>query len=669
MKNLKFNYVRAKNILCFGESGIELDFRNYGNIVQIKGENLDNPGTDEDPASNAAGKSSLQELISIGLFGKTVKSPTKLKGGHFINVSAEKGEIELCWDDYRILRTFNKTGSSVTSKLQVWESTEAIWGKKTEKTQGKSTDTQRWIEQKIGLTHQAFCNIAIFDDRDTYSFLEADGPSKREFVENLLGLDRYRGYHENAKEKLKEIKQKLSLQKTEYQQLQNQVETAKGRISTICKQELTWKQTKNQEIVNLTQKIKAKQEELVKIDISGRLEEWQQAQQQIQELNTKIEQTQQKSKKTRDLIKLATEKLETCENDKRKLATQIEEIHLAASSLRMELKKHSALVEDLQSLKEGSRCPTCHGIIDKNNFGSVLTHSLNSVQGCQSQIKQKETLIELEKQNLGKKGSSVTTIREKIADAQRSVQEADRNIATMQNTISKLSGISKPDSQAMEQVLESQITDLKKQLGEKEKEIDNSPYLEILEQAKDDLNTIELNKKNKGEEINVTESDIPYYDYWVEAFSDKGIRKYVVEKIIPALNSRVAYWLQYLIDGRIELTFNNQLEETISRNGSSAYYYSMSNGERRRINLAISQAFAYVMMLNSGSCPSLVFLDEITGGGIDKAGTTGVYNMIFELAKERQVFVTTHNENLFTLLQGCEIILLRKKNDVTQLVT
>ena len=74
------------------------------------------------------------------------------------------------------------------------------------------------------------------------------------------------------------------------------------------------------------------------------------------------------------------------------------------------------------------------------------------------------------------------------------------------------------------------------------------------------------------------------------------------------------------------------------------------------------------MMLNSGCCPSIVFLDEITGGGIDRAGVPYVYNMIFELAKERKVFVTTHNEVLMNLLQGCETLTLKKNNDITILV-
>ena len=92
----------------------------------------------------------------------------------------------------------------------------------------------------------------------------------------------------------------------------------------------------------------------------------------------------------------------------------------------------------------------------------------------------------------------------------------------------------------------------------------------------------------------------------------------------------------------------------------------MSGGERRRLNLAVSQAFAYVMMLNSGICPSLVFLDEVTTN-IDQIGVVGVYNMILELAKDRQVLITTHDQNLLEMLDGCELINLEKRKGFTTL--
>ena len=198
MRDLKFKTIKASNILCFGENGIEIKFSDFGNVVQMHGINLDAPGTDEFPASNGAGKSSIQELLSIGLFGRTVKNPTKNKGAKIVNVLANKGQIEIEWDDFRLVRSFKKSKSgTVSSKLDLWQSQDSKWNDDTQITFGTSDETQKFISEKIGLSHHAFCNVVIFDDSNTYSFLEADAATKRQMVENLLDLEQYRDYFNN----------------------------------------------------------------------------------------------------------------------------------------------------------------------------------------------------------------------------------------------------------------------------------------------------------------------------------------------------------------------------------------------------------------------------------------------------------------------------------------
>jgi ABC-type multidrug transport system ATPase subunit len=61
-----------------------------------------------------------------------------------------------------------------------------------------------------------------------------------------------------------------------------------------------------------------------------------------------------------------------------------------------------------------------------------------------------------------------------------------------------------------------------------------------------------------------------------------------------------------------------------------------------------------------------VFLDEVTTN-IDQIGVVGVYSMISELAKDRQVFITTHDQNLLEMLEGCELIELEKRNGFTRM--
>lgn len=171
-------------------------------------------------------------------------------------------------------------------------------------------------------------------------------------------------------------------------------------------------------------------------------------------------------------------------------------------------------------------------------------------------------------------------------------------------------------------------------------------------------------------EIKSKDNEQPYYEFWVKAFGDSGIRKYIIDGIIPTLNSGIEYWLQFLIDNKIKLEFNSELEETIDRypfNGRPYVYHVMSGGQRRRLNLAVSQAFAHIMMLNSGASPSLVFLDEVSIN-IDEAGVEGIYRMICELAKDKQVFVIDHNPNLLNMLSGCDLVYLEMQDEISKRV-
>ena len=167
-----------------------------------------------------------------------------------------------------------------------------------------------------------------------------------------------------------------------------------------------------------------------------------------------------------------------------------------------------------------------------------------------------------------------------------------------------------------------------------------------------------------------TKAELPYYDYWITGFGDNGIRKWIVDGIIPELNNRINYWLQFLIDNRITLRFDNELNEVIERNpvdGNPYVYHAMSTGQRRRLNLAVSQSFAHIMMLSSGSIPSVVFLDEVTTN-VDPLGVQGIYNMICELAEDRQVFVTTHDPDLIRMLQTADTLKLVHENGFAKLV-
>ena len=218
--------------------------------------------------------------------------------------------------------------------------------------------------------------------------------------------------------------------------------------------------------------------------------------------------------------------------------------------------------------------------------------------------------------------------------------------------------------------IESQIEELKKLGIAKKKEYEGpSPYVEILKHAIQESEEKSLEAIAKRQKLVEVEKELPYYEFWVKAFGDSGIRKFVIDGIVPALNSRIAYWMQFLCNSKYKLLFDNEFHEKIERNpadGNPFIYFLMSAGERRRLNLSVAQGFGYVARLNSGATSSVIFLDEVTTN-IDQLGVEGIYNMIMELSREKQVFVTTHDRDLLAMLSGCHTINLVKKDGFTSL--
>ena len=123
-------------------------------------------------------------------------------------------------------------------------------------------------------------------------------------------------------------------------------------------------------------------------------------------------------------------------------------------------------------------------------------------------------------------------------------------------------------------------------------------------------------------------------------------------------------------DIKIKLEFDSQLKETIDRYpfmGRPYIYHGCSGGQRRRLNLSVAAAFAYIQLLKTGCSPSVIWLDEITMN-MDEIGVDGIYRMICELAKEKQVFIIDHNRTLLQMLDGCDKMQLVMQEEVTKMI-
>lgn len=664
MKNLDFKYISAQNFLCFGPESFQLNFNEYSNIVLIKGNNLDIKEVEDKISSNGVGKSSVPEIIVYTLFGKTIKHPKKISHKDVINNQIGKNlKTEVRLGNFRIVRT-RKPDS-----LRVWEDKNHEWKEDSEITLGGIPATQKLLEEKIGLNYETFVNLLVFTDNNAGSFLECDASDKRQIVENLLSLDKYRDFAEKAKDLKKEKKDLIKSVLYEFETLSSLLKQLKSRLESSTSQESKWIRDKNKEIEDLLEKSNDLKDNLKNTDDGKKLSYYLECQKEIELINEDVSKLEKNQNEIEEVLVLAKEKLVETTRTKNSFDLKFDNIENAILKISNQIKECKKEINKFEENK-GQKCKFCLGEISEHNYKNYVGEINNKTQELETEFNNKL----LEKNEILE---SITNCQKTINKLNKGISSTKENfdknllkLSEKRKKINDLNKVSKPQNKEIHnQIIEEKINNLNDQIINKKQELKNSPFFDIIESLKKDIVENKTSVNNKKNELSLLENDLPYYDFWVTAFGDSGIRKFVIEGIIPALNSRIAYWLQYLIDGKIKLEFNNELEEKIERNpsdGDPFVYHVMSGGERRRLNLAVSQAFAYVMSLNSGVCPSVVFLDEVTTN-IDPIGVNGVYNMISELSKDRKVFITTHDQNLLELLEGCQTINLEKRAGFTNI--
>ena len=664
MRKIDFKKIKAQNFLCFGENGIEIDFKNYDSVVLIKGKNLDVNDNNLN-SSNGSGKSSILDALLYGLFGKTVKNPKKIGVKDVINNKTNKKMvIEIYFDDIKIQRTRKPDG------LKLWQSKDGNFEESTELTRGEIKQTQELIESILGFNCETFKSTCIFTDSNTDSYLESNASDRRIIIENLLGLEKYRTYNEIVKENIKQTKSSIAIAEIESHNADNSLNDIKKQLEQLNDKEKTWKKTINDEIEIIKNEIILLEKQVKDLaEFDPQVEKYNNAQKEIElkrEEQNLLEEKILKSESTKDQIDLKMEEGKSIllENNSEflKIKNQIDLIS-------NEITQNQNTIEKTKNIKEGIVCKHCFSITQKENYEVVR-------DDCKSQIEELQKLKDIE-------SNKITVINDKINEIKKQLQilidmkskivtsiSANKSkIQTIQQDINTLQTIIKPETLNTISRIESKISLQKINIMEKTNAIEgNSPYYDLIITAKNNLETALSKSKDNKEKLVELMQKIPYFNFWADAFGDKGVRKFVIDQILPILNDHVAEMLDLLVDSNLILTFDNEFNETIKRvtDDTPIIYDLLSNGQKRRINLAISQAFAHVRELNTGSMPNIMFLDEVSIN-MDSQGNNSIYKLIKEMAKNKIVFVTTHDQELSDLLADSSRINLKMENGISSI--
>ena len=153
--------------------------------------------------------------------------------------------------------------------------------------------------------------------------------------------------------------------------------------------------------------------------------------------------------------------------------------------------------------------------------------------------------------------------------------------------------------------------------------------------------------------------------FWEKAFSEAGLVKYIIRNILTYFNGKTNFYLSHLSKGKFFIEFDQELKETVIHNGQEISYISLSGGEKRKIGLAVMLGLQQLLTLSHKSENNLMFFDEVAEN-LDQDGLDGLYILLSELKKDKNLFVITHNNYLKSLMDNVKTLTITKSKGISK---
>ena len=224
--------------------------------------------------------------------------------------------------------------------------------------------------------------------------------------------------------------------------------------------------------------------------------------------------------------------------------------------------------------------------------------------------------------------------------------------------------------------IEEQEVDIRKKQDEiKPLPITSSEYHQVIEYnaLKKESETFEELREETKQKIQDAHDIKQEYNtkyeimrFWEKAFSESGLVRYIIKNILSYFNGKTNFYLSHLSKGKFFIEFNEELKETILHNGQHISYISLSGGEKRKIGLAVMLGLQQLLTLSHKSDNNLMFFDEVAEN-LDQDGLDGLYILLSELKKTKNLFVITHNNYLKSLMDNVKTLTITKSKGTSSI--
>ena len=247
---LKIKNLTIKNFMSVGNITQAVNFENE--LTLVLGENMD---LGSNGSRNGTGKTTIVNALSYALYGNAL---TKIKLGNLINKTNEKGmlvSIEFSKNniDYKIER------GRKPNILKLYVGGVAV---EDDDTQGENRETQKAIEDILGLSHEMFKHIVALNTH-TDPFLNMKVSDQRDIIEELLGITLLSEKATALKELIKDSKDQIKQENFRITALKESNKRIDQQIVSLEQKHKLWNTAQLNDVVSFNTAI----DELGELDV------------------------------------------------------------------------------------------------------------------------------------------------------------------------------------------------------------------------------------------------------------------------------------------------------------------------------------------------------------------------------------------------------------------
>ena len=389
----------------------------------------------------------------------------------------------------------------------------------------------------------------------------------------------------------------------------------KDRFSVLKEEldELEYEIKLLQEKIKLQEKHSKELEEETKQKRKTSLDKIKETEQEIVKLNKEIEEHQVRVKDILDSIQ-----------DRSSIDKQHSELDKYRSQIKKNLKK---LNKDKKFFENNENCPTCEQDIDETFKKRKLIDVSDDIEEMDDGLEK----IDVELDKVYERIKEISDFTQEIQTEESQVVQKTSNIQAHNNFIKHL----KED-------IEATIEDIdidKENLLNRELEETKTTRTQYMEQKR-------------------------YYNILATILNDKGIKTRIIKKYLPVINNHVNMYLKdmdFFVNFQLDENFNETIK---SRHRDDFSYYSFSEGEKKRIDIALLLTWRHIASMRNSVNVNLLILDEVFDASLDQAGVDDLMKL-FNILNKTNLFIISHKLDVLDDKFPAKITVEKYKNFTT----